>query len=106
MSWFPKPSSPRVALRDLFAFMRHSSREQRIGAALAILITAIIVIEFLVDAQIGTKMPAQVVEVELYPSNRTDADIIRDQKKDQAEKAEFEKYKREQFQKLENRLGM
>jgi hypothetical protein len=106
MSWFPKPSSPRVALRDLFAFMRHSSREQRIGAALAILITAIIVIEFLVDAQIGTKPPPQVVEVELYPSNRTDADIIRDQKKDQAEKAEFEKYKREQFQKLENRLGM
>jgi hypothetical protein len=106
MSWFPKPSSPRVALRDLFAFMRHSSREQRIGAALAVLITAIIVIEFLVDAQIGTKPPPQVVEVELYPSNRTDADIPGDQKKDQAEKAAFEKYKREQFQKLENRLGM
>jgi hypothetical protein len=106
MSWFPKPSSPRVALRDLFAFMRHSSREQRIGAALAILVTAIIVFEFIIDAKIGTKPPPQVVEVELYSPKRTDADIIRDQKKDQAEKAAFEKYKREQFQKLENRLGM
>ena len=40
----------------------------------------------MVDAKIGTAPPPQVVEVELYPSNRTDAEIIADQKKDQAEK--------------------
>ena len=37
MSWFPKPVGPRAAIADLRAFMRHRSREQFIGAALAIL---------------------------------------------------------------------
>ena len=81
MSWFPRPSSPRAALRDLAEFIRHREREHVIGAALAFLVTLIIVIEFVVDAQIGTKPPPQVVDVELYSSNRTDAEIIADQKK-------------------------
>ena len=106
MSWFPSPSSPRAALRDLAAFMRHTSREQRIGAALALLVTAIIVIEFLVDANTGAPLPPQVVEVQLYPSNRTDAEIIADQKKDQAAREAAEKEKQRQFQKLEKQLGM
>ena len=106
MSWFPQPSSPRAAFRDLAAFMRQRSREQVIGGALALLVTAIIVIEFVVDAQMGTAPPPQIVEVELYPSNRSDAQIKADQKKDQAEKAAFEKEKQRQFKKLENQLGM
>ena len=86
--------------------MRHSSREQRIGAALALLVTAIIVIEFLVDSKMGTAPPPQVVEVELYPSNRTDAQIIADQKKDQAAKEAALKERQRQFQKLEKKFGM
>jgi hypothetical protein len=80
--------------------MRQRSREQVIGACLALLVTAIIVIEFLVDAKIGTAPPPQVVEVEIYSPNRTDADIAADQKKDQAERAAAQKAKQEQFQKL------
>jgi hypothetical protein len=106
MSWFPRPSSPRDAFRDLASFMRHSSREQRIGAALALLITAIIVIEFLVDANIGTAPPPEVTYVNLYPSNRTDAEIVADQRKDQAAKQAAEKEKQRQFRKLEKQLGM
>ena len=106
MSWFPSPSSPRAALRDLVAFMRQRSREQVIGGALALLVTSIIVIEFVIDAKMGTAPPPQIVEVELYPSNRTDAEIIADQKKDQAEKLAFEKEKQRQFQKLEKKFGM
>jgi hypothetical protein len=106
MSWFPNPSSPRAALRDLFSVIRHSGREQRIGAALALLVTGIIVFEFVIDAKIGTKLPPQVTYVELYPSSRTDAQIIADQKKDMAERQAFEKEKQRQFQKLEKRLGM
>ena len=77
-----------------------------IGASLAVLVTLIIVIEFIIDAKIGTAPPPQLVEVDLYPSNRTDAEIIADQKKDMAEKKAFEKEKQRQFRKLENRLGM
>ena len=86
--------------------MRQRSREQLIGASLALLVTAIIVIEFLVDAKIGTAPPPQVVEVELYSPNRTDADIIADQKKDQAKKEAAAKERQRQFQKLENQFGM
>jgi len=106
MSWFPRPSSPRNAFRDLAAFMRQRSREQVIGGALAFLVTAIIVIEFVVDAKIGTAPPPQITYVELYPSNRTDAQIIADQKKDVAEKQAFEKEKQRQFQQLEKKFGM
>ena len=106
MSWFPRPSSPRAALRDLAGFIRHREREHVIGAALAFLITLIIVIVFVVDAQIGVKPPPQVIEVQLYPSNRTDAQIIADQKKEMAERAAFQKEKQRQFQKLEKTFGM
>jgi len=106
MSWFPRPSTPRAAVRDLLAVLKHSSREQRIGAALALLATAIIVVEFLVDSRFGAVPQPTPVYVELYPANRTDADIIADQKKDQAEKAAAEKEQQRQFQKLEKRFGM
>ena len=106
MSWFPRPSSPRNAFRDLAAFMRQRSREQVIGGALAFLVTAIIVIEFVVDAKIGTAPPPQITYVELYPSNRTDAQIIADQRKDQAAKDAAIKERQRQFKKLENQLGM
>lgn len=106
MSWFPKPSSPRAAFADLRAFMRQRSREQVIGFALAILATAIIIIEFLVDSKINTAPPPQIVYAEIYPANRTDAEIIADQKKDQAEREAALKEQQRQFQKLENQLGM
>lgn len=106
MSWFPRPSSPSAAFRDLAAFMRQRSREQVIGASLALLVTGIIVIEFVVDAKMGTAPPAQVIEVQLYPANRTDAEIIADQKKDMAAKEAADKERQRQFQKLEKRFGM
>jgi hypothetical protein len=106
MSWFPRPSSPLAAFRDLAAFMRQRSREQVIGASLALLVTGIIVIEFVVDAKMGTAPPPQVVEVQLYPANRTDAQIIADQKKDMAAKEAADKERQRQFQKLEKRFGM
>ncbi len=86
--------------------MRQRSREQVIGASLALLVTGIIVIEFVIDAKMGTDPPPQVTYVELYPSNRTDAEIIADQKKDMAAKEAFEKEKQRQFQQLEKKLGM
>ena len=106
MAVFPPVSRPSVAFRDLLAFMRQRSREQVIGFILAVLVTIIIVIVFLVDSKINTAPPPRVVYVELYDSNRTDADIVADQKKDQAEKEAYAKEKQRQFQELEKKLGM
>jgi len=106
MSWFPRPVGPRAAIADLRAFMRQRSREQVIGAMLAVLVTAIIVIEFLVDSKIGTAPPPQVVYMDSWSASRTDAEIIAQQKIDQAKRDKAEKEKQRQFQKLEKQLGM
>lgn len=106
MSWLPRPSSPVAAIRDLLAFMRQRSREQVIGACLAVLVTAIIVIEFIVDPKMGTAPPPQVVEVELYSPHRTDADIAADQKKDQAEKIAEQKARQQQYKQLAKQFGI
>lgn len=106
MSWFPKPVGPRAALTDLRAFMRQRSREQFIGAALAILVTMIIIIEFLVDSKINTAPPPRIVYAESWKADRTDAEIIAQQKIDQAKRDAAAKEKQRQFQKLEKELGM
>ena len=106
MSWFPRPVSPRAAFADLRAFMRQRSREQVIGFALALLVTAIIIIEFIIDAKINTAPPPTIVYVEQWNANRTDAEIVAQQKKDQAELEAARKERQEQFQRLQNQLGM
>jgi hypothetical protein len=104
MSFFPKPSSPRTAWQDLVTFVRHREREHVIGASLAFLVTLIILLIFLIDPRVNTAPPEQVTYVELYPSNRTDADIIADQKKDAAARAEFKRKKQDTFRKIDKDL--
>lgn len=106
MPVFPRPSSPRAAFADLRAFLRRRSREQAIGAALAVLITMIIVIVFFVDASINTAPPPQVIYVDSWSENRTDAEIVAQQKKDQAAKEAALKARQEEFQKLEKQFGI
>ncbi len=106
MGWFPKPVGPRAAFNDLRAFMRQRSREQVIAAILSILVTLIIIIEFVVDSKINTAPPPQVVYAQSWSADRTDAEIIADQKKDQAKRDAAAREKQRQFQKLEKQLGM
>ena len=106
MPWFPRPVGPRAAFKDLAAFMRQRSREQVIGAMLAILATTIIVIEFLVDSKINTAPPPQIVYVDQWNANRTDAESVPQQKVDQAKKEEAQRERQRQFRKLEKDLGL
>ena len=106
MAVFPRPVSPRAAWKDFRAFLRQRGREQWIGAALAVLVTIIIIIEFLVDSQINTAPPPRVIYVQEYKADRTDADIIAQQKIDQTAKEAAQKERQRQFQKLEKQLGM
>ena len=93
-------------MADLFAFMRQRSREQVIGALLALLVTTIIVIEFFIDSKINTAPPPTIVYAESWKANRTDAEIVAQQKVDQAKRDAAAKEKQRQFQKLEKQLGM
>jgi hypothetical protein len=106
MSWFPRPASPVAALSDLRDFLRQRSREQVIAGALAFLITAIVVVMFLVDSKINTAPPPTIVYVDSWATNRSDAEIIADQKKDLAAQEAAAKERQKQFQALENRFGL
>jgi len=77
-----------------------------IGATLAILVTIVILILFFVDSKINTGPPPTMVVVELYDSNRTDAEIVADQKRDQAELERRKAESRRQVQEIQNQLGM
>jgi len=106
MSWLPKPSSPRAVFRDFMSFVRQREREHVIGASLAFLVTLIILLIFLIDPKVNTAPPEQITYADIYTANRTDAQIIADQKKDAAARAAFKKEKQRQFQEIENKLGM
>jgi hypothetical protein len=106
MSFFPRPSGPTAAFRDLLAFMRQRSREQVIGACLALLVTAIIVMEFVIDSNSIAKPEPQIVEVDLYSPKRTDAQIAAEQKQDQAAKLAAEKEQQRQMKQLAKQLGI
>lgn len=86
--------------------MRQRSREQRIAAALAVLSTMIIVVVFFADAKVNTETPAQIVYVEQWSANRTDSEIVAQQKKDQAAREAALKERQRQFKKLEKQLGI
>ena len=106
MAILPPTVGPRAALRDLAAFMRQRSREQMIGAALAVLVTIIILIIFFVDSKINTAPPEQIVYVESYGANRTDAEIIADQQKASEQRRKAEEARRKEFQELEKKFGI
>lgn len=73
---------------------------------LAFLCTVIIVIVFFVDSQINTAPPAQIVYVEQWKADRSDEEIIAQQRVDQAKREAAELERRRQFQKLERQLGL
>ena len=106
MAILPPMVGPRAALRDLTAFMRQRSREQIIGASLAVLVTIIIVIIFFVDSKINTAPPEQVIYVENFGPDRTDADIIRDQKRASEERRKAAEARQKEFQELEKKFGI
>lgn len=106
MAILPPVYSPRAAFKDLAKFMRGRSREQMIGASLAILSTIIIVIMFFVDSKINTAPKPQVIYAESWPEDRSDEEIIAEQQEDQAVKEAREAERRRQFQELQNQLGI
>lgn len=106
MAILPPTVGPRAALRDLKAFLGQRSREQVLGATLAVLVTLIIVIVFFVDAKINTAPEPTITYVESYGPERTDADIIADQKKASEERRRAEEARQREFQKLEKQFGI
>ena len=100
----PRPSSPRALLADLRSFTGQRSRVQWAAAAVAVIMPIAIIATFLKDSRTNIAPPPTVIYVENWRADRTDAEIVAQQKKDQATKEAIRKERQRQFQKLDKDL--
>jgi hypothetical protein len=104
MSWFPRPAGPRALIADIREFTRQRSRVQWIGAVVAVAMPLLIIAGFYHDSSHGIAPGPQLIYVESWPANRTDAQIKSDQKRDQARREAAMKERQRQFRKLDKDL--
>ena len=100
----PRPASPRAVWADLRAFAGERRPHQWLAGALAIAMPVVLVILFVTDGRTNIAPKEQIIYVESWPAGRTDAEIIADQKKHQAEREAARKAQQEQFKKLDDKL--
>lgn len=103
----PRPASPRRALADLRAFFANRSRHQLLAGGLALFLPALILIGFYVDGQTNLAPPRrQLIFVDSWSADRSDAEIVAQQKIDQQIKEKAARDKQEEYKRLEKRLGI
>ncbi|WP_146193571.1 hypothetical protein [Sphingosinicella humi] len=102
----PRPASPRVLWADLRAFAKERSKVQWIAAVLAIVMPGVILVGFYYDAQTNIAPGEQLIYVESWSANRTDAEIIEAQKERQAQEDAIAAERQRQFKELERQLGI
>lgn len=100
----PRPSSPKALLADMRAFASQRSPHHWIAAGLAIVMPAAVIILFITDTQRNIAPGPQLIYVESWSANRTDAEIVADQKKHQAEREAKQAERQRQFKRLDDKL--
>lgn len=111
MSFLPRPSNPKVALRDLITFFRTRTRHQFGFALLSLTIPLFFMALFYVDQVPMEYRPPRIVYVQKLDPNRSEAEIIAQQKIDAkkraAEEAERQKIleaNRRPFKEMDKKL--
>lgn len=102
----PRISPPKVIWADLRAFLKDRTRHQWGAAILAILIPIGIVWLFIVDARTNIAPGEQLIYVDSWKADRTDAEIKAAQTEREQAEAEAALERQRAFQRLEKRLGM
>ncbi len=102
----PRPASPRVLIADLRAFAKERSPIKWIAALVALAMPVIIILGFIKDGKTNIAPGEQIVFVESWSANRTDAEIKADQVKREAEREAQQAERQRQFKELERRFGM
>src|SRR3546814_5964357 len=80
MAIFPQPVSPKRALIDLRDYLMEGRRHKILFLLLAIAATWVIVWGFLIDSKTNTAPGRQIIYVQDWAADRSDADIIAQQK--------------------------
>lgn len=83
------------------------NRRRWLFLALSFAMTFAMLFGFLIDSDFRKLGPGpQLIYVESWSKDRSDAEIQAQQRRDQAVRKKIEEQRRQEFQKLENRLGM
>jgi len=104
MSILPRPSSPAAAWRDFKAFVGGKGRHKLLIALIALAMPALIVTAFYHDANI--KPLPRLIYVEQWSDNRTDAEIIAQQKIDEKKRQADMKKRQREYQKVADMFGI
>jgi hypothetical protein len=102
----PRPSSPKALLADLRSMLRQRSRHENIAAVLAVLMPLGMVLLFAYNAGFNQRKSERIIYVQSWTLERTDAEIIAQQKKDQAAYEARVRERQRQFKALARSLGM
>ncbi len=100
----PRPASPRALWADLRAFAGERRPHQWIAAAFAVAMPIAIVIIFTIDGRTNIAPGAQIIYVESWRADRTDAEIMAEQKVDSARRKAAMEERRRQWQKIDKKL--
>ena len=101
----PRPSRPAALWRDLLAFLGTRQRHRVLFAAISIAIPALLIAGFYVDSKVEP-VPLGTIYVESWPADRSDDEIVAQQKIDQAKRENAMAAKRAEYQRLKERLGI
>ena len=108
----PPVSRPSAAFADLRAFLASREKHQWVFALLSVLITGYFIAVSLIQSKTKEYKPPEIVWVQDYAANRTDAQIKAQQRIDQAkrlaEQAELKQLQeaqRRESAKLQKKLG-
>jgi len=105
MAILPPLSRPSVIARDLRIFLFGDRRYKLVFATLAVAVTSLLVTMLIIESWWGVEPQGkQIVYAQDFPANRTDAEIIAQQKIDQkiVDKARAER--RAAFQRLDDAM--
>ena len=100
----PRPASPRALWADIRDFTSERRPHQWVALALAIAIPIAIVVVFILDGRTNILPGPQIIYVESWPANRTDAQIKAEQKIDQAARDKAKAERQRQFKALDDKL--
>jgi len=106
MAILPRPASPSAFIADLRAFITGGDHRYKFfGAAFAIGITAFWIFGFVVESRWGVLPEGEQLTYAMeFPANRTDEQIIAQNKADQKVKDAALAERRRQFQKVDDAM--
>ena len=104
MAYFPRPAKPKALLADLRGLFAANRRHKLLFGAMAIGMTSIIITGFILESRSGILPGASTIYAADWSANRTDAEIIKQQKIDQKIVNDYKAERRRQFQKVDDSM--